>query len=202
MIELEGVASVADLPRVQAIRRGGAPALVFEGRTTTFAEVDATASRIANALIAFGVRTQERIAYLSKNTDDFLIWLIGACKARVTLALFNFRLAAPEVTRLIEDSGAGLMIVGPDVADLADQAIAPLASKPRMIALGFGREAYERCDEWLAGAAAQRPPARGGARGRRDPGLHLGHHRRFPKGFGSPTATTSRFSSSRRPPTA
>ena len=77
MIELEGVACVADLPRVQALRRGGAPALVFEGRTTTFAEVDAMASRIANALIASGVRTQERIAYLSKNTDDFLI----ACSA-------------------------------------------------------------------------------------------------------------------------
>jgi len=161
MIELEGVASVADLPRVQAIRRGGAPALVFEGQTTTFAEVDATASRIANALIASGVRTQERIAYLSKNTDDFLIWLIGACKARVTLAPFNFRLAAPEITRLIEDSGAGLMIVGPDVADLADQAVAPLASKPRMITLGFGRQAYERCDEWLAGAAASDPRLEG-----------------------------------------
>ncbi len=157
MIELEGVACVADLPRVQSIRRGGAPALMFEGRTTTFAEVDATASRIANALIASGVQTQERIAYLSKNTDDFLTCLLGACKARVTLAPFNFRLAAPEITRLIEDSSARLMIVGPDVADLADQAIAPLASKPRMIALGFNREGYERYDAWIESAAPDDP---------------------------------------------
>ena len=71
MIELEGVASVADVARVQAFRRGGEPALVFEGRAMTFAEVDAMASRIANALIASGVRTQERIAYLGKNTDHF-----------------------------------------------------------------------------------------------------------------------------------
>jgi acyl-CoA synthetase (AMP-forming)/AMP-acid ligase II len=157
MIELEGLACVADLPRVQSIRRGGAPALVFEGRTTTFAEVDAMASRIANALIASGVRTQERIAYLSKNTDDFLICLLGACKARATLAPFNFRLAAPEITRLMEDSGARLMIVGPDVVDLADQAIAPLASKPRMIALGFDRAGYERHDAWLEAAAVSDP---------------------------------------------
>jgi hypothetical protein len=32
MIELDGVASVADVGRVQALRRGSAPALVFEGR--------------------------------------------------------------------------------------------------------------------------------------------------------------------------
>ena len=80
MIELEGVACVADLPRVQSLRRGGASALVFEGRTTTFAQVDAMASRIANALIASGVQTQERIAYLSRNTDDFLIVLLGAVR--------------------------------------------------------------------------------------------------------------------------
>ena len=50
MVELEGVASVADVARVQALRRGGETALVFEGRAMTFAEVDAMASRIANAL--------------------------------------------------------------------------------------------------------------------------------------------------------
>src|SRR6201986_2707746 len=96
MVELDGLASLADVPRIQALRRGNAPALWFEGRTTTFAEVDATASRIANALIASGARTQERIAYLSKNTDHFLPFLLGACKARAPLAPFNFRLAAPE----------------------------------------------------------------------------------------------------------
>ena len=99
MIDLEGVASVADMARVQALRRGHAPAITFEGRTMTFADVDAMASRIANALIASGVRTQERVAYLSKNSDHFLPFLLGACKARATLAPFNYRLAASEIAR-------------------------------------------------------------------------------------------------------
>ena len=106
MVELEGVASVADVARVQALHRGSKTALVFEGRAMTFAEVDAMASRIANALIASGIRTEERIAYLSKNADHFLPCLLGACKARATLTPFNFRLAAPEIARLLEDSGA------------------------------------------------------------------------------------------------
>ncbi len=157
MIELGGVASVADVARGQALRRGSAQALVFEGRTTTFAEVDAMASRIANALIASGVKPQERIAYLSKNNDHFLPCLLGACKARATLAPFNFRLAAPEIARVLEDSGAKLLFVGPDVVDLADQAVASLTSKPRMIALGFDRDGSERRDAWIEAAATSDP---------------------------------------------
>jgi len=157
MIELEGVASVADVARMQALRRGSAPAQVFERRATTFAEVDAMASRVANALIASGARTQERIAYLSKNTDYFLPCLLGACKARATLAPFNFRLAAPEIARLLEDSCARIFIVGPDVVDLADQAIASLASKPRRIALGFDRDGYERHEAWIEAPAPDDP---------------------------------------------
>ena len=154
MVELEGVASVADVARVQALRRGGEPALVFEGRAMTFADVNAMASRIANALIASGIQKQERIAYLSKNADYFLPCLFGACKARATLTPFNFRLTAPEIARLLEDSGATIFMVGPDVADLADQAIASLASKPRMIAFGFEREGYERRDAWIGSATS------------------------------------------------
>jgi acyl-CoA synthetase (AMP-forming)/AMP-acid ligase II len=157
MIEVEGAASVADLARVQARRRGSAPALVFEGRSTTFAEVDAMASRVANALIASGVRTQDRIAYLSKNDDHFLPCLLGACKARATLTPFNFRLAAPEIARLLEDSGARIFLVGPDVVDLADKAVASLVSKPRQIALGFDREGYEGHDVWIESTALDDP---------------------------------------------
>jgi fatty-acyl-CoA synthase len=152
MIELEGLACLADVPRAQAFRRGGAPALVFEGKTTTFAEVDAMASRVANALIASGVRTQERIAYLGKNTDHFLSCLLGACKARATLTPFNFRLTASEIASLLEDSGARLVIVGADVIDLADQAIASLPTKLRKIALGFDRAGYEPLEAWIAAA--------------------------------------------------
>ena len=55
--------------------------------------------------MASGVGMQERVGYLSKNTDHFLPFLLGACKARLTLAPFNFRLAPTEIARLIEDSG-------------------------------------------------------------------------------------------------
>ncbi|MBV9289287.1 MAG: AMP-binding protein, partial [Hyphomicrobiales bacterium] len=148
MIDLEGVACVADIGRVQALRRGSAPALTFEGRSSTFAEVDKMASRFANALLASGVGLQERVGYLSKNTDHFCPFLLGACKARATLAPFNFRLAAPEIARLIEDSGTKILIVGPDVIELAEAAVGSLSARRRLIGLGFDRVGFERHDAW------------------------------------------------------
>jgi acyl-CoA synthetase (AMP-forming)/AMP-acid ligase II len=156
-VDLEGVGCIADLARVQARGRGAAAAATFEGRTTTFGEVDALASRYANALIGAGVGTQERIGYLSKNNEHFLPFLLGACKARATLAPLNFRLAPPEIARLIEDSQAKIVIVGPDVVDLGIAAVASLSVKPRLIALGFDHPGLERHDAW-GQSAGQRDP--------------------------------------------
>ena len=157
MIDLDGVECVADVGRLQAQRRGRAPALTFEGRSATFAEVDAVASRFANAMIGAGVGMQERVGYLSKNNDYFLPFLLGACKARATLAPFNFRLAAPEISRLIEDSGAKILFVGPDVVELAEAATASLAARPRLIALGFDRTGFEKHEAWAKSASRADP---------------------------------------------
>jgi acyl-CoA synthetase (AMP-forming)/AMP-acid ligase II len=157
MIDLNEVATVADISRGQAQRRPDAVALKFEGRETSFGQVDAAASRIADQLIASGISPQERIGYLAKNSDHFFEFLFGACMARVALAPINFRLAAPEVAEIIADSGARLLIVGSDFVELAEKALDLLASRPRLIALGFDRDGYVRHDVWAAGAETRDP---------------------------------------------
>ena len=49
------------------------------------------------------------------------------------------------------------MIVGPDFAEVAEKAVAPLERKPKLIALGFDRPGFVRDDVWLAGAEARDP---------------------------------------------
>ena len=156
-MDLKGVSTIADLPRVQARLRPNGSAQIDAGVTTTFAELDARASRVANRLVADGVQPEERIAYLSKNSDHFLPFLLGACKARATLAPLNFRLAAPEIAFILGDSGARLMFVGPDFAELAERAVATLAAKPRLVALGFERSGFETLEAWIGDADARDP---------------------------------------------
>lgn len=77
-------------------------ALTFEGRDTTYAELEDAANQVAHGLAALGVGRADRIAILDKNTDRFFeIWL-GASKLGAVLVPVNARLAAPEVEFIIK----------------------------------------------------------------------------------------------------
>lgn len=100
MLDVESLAdivTVGDVTRHHARIRPDRVAIHFEGKRTTFGELDRRTNQIANGLIAEGVRPQARIAYLSKNSPAFFELWFGAAKADVVLVPVNFRLAPPEV---------------------------------------------------------------------------------------------------------
>lgn len=157
MIDMEGVESLADVPRRQAERRGQAIAIKDGEYETTYAELDAFTNRVADRLLVEGLKPGDRIAILSKNCDFFYEILFGALKARVTLAGVNFRLAPPEVGYIIEDSEAKVLFVGQDFYDLAEKALAGVAKKPKLIALDGERPGYTYYEAWRAEGAAIDP---------------------------------------------
>src|SRR3954466_14590659 len=108
------LANLADMVRERATSRGNAIAFEFEGRATSFAEFDIKTNKVANALIAMGVRRGERIAYLGKNSDIYFELLLGAMKAGVVMAPVNWRLAGPEVAFIVGDCKAPAGAVGPE----------------------------------------------------------------------------------------
>src|SRR2546430_16105480 len=110
----EEPANLADMVRARAKSRGNATAFEFEGRWTSFAEFDINTNRVANALIALGVKPGERIAYLGKNSDIYFELLMGAMKAKVVMAPVNWRLAGPEVAFIVTDCKAPVLFVGPE----------------------------------------------------------------------------------------
>ena len=95
--------NLADMVRDRARTLGNALAYEFEGRQTSFAEFDVNTNRVANALVALGVKPGERIAYLGKNSDIYFELLMGAMKANVVMAPVNWRLAGPEVAFIVGD---------------------------------------------------------------------------------------------------
>src|SRR5712691_298416 len=107
-------ANLADMVRAQAKTRGNAIVYEFEGRQTTFAEFDVNTNRVANALIALGLKKGDRIACLGKNSDIYFELLLGAMKAGVVMAPVNWRLAGPEVAFIVEDCKAPALFVGPE----------------------------------------------------------------------------------------
>ena len=90
-------ANLVEMVHERARSRGNALAYEFEGRQTSFIEFEIKTNRVANALIALGVKPGERIAYLGKNSDIYFELLMGAMKANVVMAPVNWRLAGPDV---------------------------------------------------------------------------------------------------------
>jgi acyl-CoA synthetase (AMP-forming)/AMP-acid ligase II len=109
--------NLADVVRSRARTRGHATVFEFEGRRTSFVELNINTNRVANALHALGVKPRERIAYLGKNSDFYFELLLGAIKAKVVMAPVNWRLAGPEIAFIVEDCKAAVLFVGPEFVE-------------------------------------------------------------------------------------
>jgi fatty-acyl-CoA synthase len=119
MYDPEVMKTVADISRAQARLRPASEAIWYEGRATTFLELDRRANACANALLDLGLKPGDRVACLAKNTDQFLFYWLGAIKAKVCLVGLNWRLAGPEITFILKDSEAKLLVCSGEFAGAA-----------------------------------------------------------------------------------
>ena len=148
MIDIEAMPHIADIPRVQAQLRPTETALWFEGRETSFAELDARSNQIANGLLRLGLQPGDRVGYLAKNTDQYYEILFGCAKSRTVMNGVNTRLAAPEVKFILADAKAKVLFVGKDFYAMIDQIRAELPDVTRIITLDGDREDWDYFPSW------------------------------------------------------
>ncbi len=158
MSDFQEPANLADMLRARAKTRGDAIAFEFEGRQTSFAELDIKANRVANGLKALGVRPRERIAYLGKNSDIYFELLLGAMKANVVMAPVNWRLAAPEIAFIVEDCKAPVLFVGPEFVEQIRNIQSQLPSVRTFIATeGGGAAGWQDYAAWRDAQSSDDP---------------------------------------------
>jgi fatty-acyl-CoA synthase len=141
--------NVGDLLTRAARLYGDQPAVVDGERSLTFAELDDRANRVGNALLASGLAKGDRVAVLTENRMEWFDSAYGLFKSGLVGLSLNPRLAPAEISYLLEDSGASLVIVSEQCRELLDAS--DLGPAVRVVELG---DEYEQL---LAGASAQRP---------------------------------------------
>lgn len=156
MFDFESLKTVADATRLQATLRPDEIASSFQGRITTFRALDEAASRVANGLIAAGLKPGDRAAVYSRNSDRYLEILFGALKARVTLVGVNSRLAAPEVSFVLRDSGARALFLSDVFAEPARIAITEAQTHPLTLSIEGGSQ-WQSYGAWTAAQSSQDP---------------------------------------------
>src|SRR5690348_15227190 len=81
------------------------------GRQMTFRQWNARSCRLANALIGLGLSKGDRLAVLAYNRIEWLEIYAATAKAGLVCVPVNFRLMAPEIRYIVENSEAKALIV-------------------------------------------------------------------------------------------
>ena len=141
---------IGELTSRRAHRDGPRPALLCGGVRVDFAELEARARAAAAALADLGVGKGDRVAALMRNGIDLVCLYHGAAKAGAVLCPLNWRLAPPEIDRILDHAEPGLLVLDPEFA--ATSAALPGRAAPCAIvaAPDFARR---------GGAAAAAAPA-------------------------------------------
>ena len=88
-------------------------------RRLTYAQSDRRANRVANAMLRLGIKKGDRVAILMMNSVEFFESFAGLAKIGVIIVPLNWRLMADELSYILKDSGATVLIYGNDFAEVA-----------------------------------------------------------------------------------
>lgn len=134
--------------------------LVCDGRQYTFRELNRRANRLAHMIERVGIRPGDRVGILAHNGVEHFDLFFGLAKTGVILVPINYRLAAPEVAKVLTDSGVRVLICEPEFRETAEEAV---KSAPPLRLIFTGDEGPESYERLLASAPEREPMVEGAA---------------------------------------
>jgi long-chain acyl-CoA synthetase len=144
-----GIATVAGIIRTHAKNLSGKVSLVQGDRVQTWQELYKRSSQVAQALKAAGVGSQDRVAFLDKNSIEHFEVFYGCALLNAVSVDINFRLAPPEVAFIVNDAQAKVFVVGPDFVPVLDAIVGDLKFTKKIVVIG-GHSTHESYDSWVS----------------------------------------------------
>jgi 2-aminobenzoate-CoA ligase len=145
--------------RQLSLGRGGTPALIHheEGTVYTFADLAEQSARLANVLVAKGVRPGDRIAIRLSNRPEAVITAVAAWRAGAVVVPTPAQARAEELRFLLEDTMPRVLVVYGREGFVDGVASSVAGSAVREVIVVGDREGssgYERWEDLLARASA------------------------------------------------
>jgi len=111
-------------------------AVVLGEQTLDFATLNRRANRAAGVFKSLGCEAGDRVAYMSFNSVAGFEIANGVRRSGTVVVPVNYRLRGPEIAYLLNDSGAKVVVAGPDHVDAVAAAQPEVAGDRRFIAIG------------------------------------------------------------------
>jgi fatty-acyl-CoA synthase len=110
--------------------------LRFEGRSTTWSQLDRRVTAAAAAMARRGVGAGDRVAIMMTNRPEFLETMFAANALGAIAVPVNFRLSPDEIAFILTDSGASLLVVDAATGRVAANARAACAPRIGFVSAG------------------------------------------------------------------
>ena len=150
------VGDVASVVRDNARKQPNAVSLVLGDRTLTWAQLLSRSAQVAQGLRRAGVKSQDRVAFLDKNGIEHFEVFYGCALLNAVSVDVNWRLAAPEVAFIVDDSQAEVLIVGQEFVAILDAIVNDLANVKTIIVIG-GHPSHNDYERWVSAQSAVDP---------------------------------------------
>ena len=131
------------------------PAVIFDGRTTTFEGLAERVNRLANGLSEMGVGPGDRVAIMQVNTNECIEAYFAAAQLDAIYVPINFRAKTGELAQMLDIANPSCLLIGERYLPLAaESSVAP----GRVIVLEWGQDGEAASgplsyDALLAGAS-------------------------------------------------
>src|SRR6266516_7219019 len=107
---------VQDGLQINALNRPDKIALICSGQRLTYAVVDAMADRLANALLANGIKRGDRIAVYLPNSIEAVVGIFGILKAGATFVIISHSTKIDKLCYILADCQAAALITDVKIA--------------------------------------------------------------------------------------
>lgn len=109
---------IGDMIRRSAYHYPDKPALIFQDKTLTYAQLEEGCNRTANALLDLGVQKYDRVAILAHNTIDHVLTWFGCAKIGAIYLAVNYMLRGKDISYCINHSESKVFVVEDALYDL------------------------------------------------------------------------------------
>jgi long-chain acyl-CoA synthetase len=127
------------------------PAILFEGAPLAYADLDARANRVANALRAHGVQAGDRVALYLPNIPEFSLCYLAVLKTGAVAVSINAIFKSEEVAYILDDSGSTVLFTVEDLLMNVPRGERP--SLRHVVVCAGDAHGYPTLDEWMGKGA-------------------------------------------------
>jgi len=118
------------------------PAMIFEDRRISYAELEVRVNRLSNALADLGVGAGDRVAMLQVNCHQYIEAYFAAARLDAVYVPLNFRTRADELTHMLNDAAPKVIFAGERYVNLVKECAVNVESLEHFVTLEAAVEGW------------------------------------------------------------